>query len=51
MISSLVEWIENMDEWELKLNILRFIGTVIFLFVSLSKLYRLDGDLRQSSRD
>merc|ERR1711911_131778 len=25
MISSLVEWIENMDEWELKINILRFI--------------------------
>merc|ERR1711917_131142 len=31
MISSLVEWIENMDEWELKINILRFIGTVAYL--------------------
>lgn len=34
MISSLVEWIENMDEWELKINILRFIGTVAFILAA-----------------
>ena len=28
LISSLVEWVDNMPEWELKLNILKFIGTV-----------------------
>ena len=46
MISSLVEWIENMDEWELKINILRFIGTVAYLLGAWSKTWISTSDLK-----